>query len=258
MFVWVAYIGILIKILLNIYNLVGQNFGWAIIIFTIIAKILTIPITSQQMKSSRGMQELQSSKEWADIQRKYKNDQETLNRKTAELMAEKGINPAGSCLPLIAQLIIGIGLYRSVIVTLAVTPIQLVNLSRHISGAVDLSQLIPINSQFWWMDLSAPERYYFQGIGIPILAILAAITTYVSSKMITPSQGSTDQTSQAAQMSQSMTLTMPLFMGFLALSLNSGIALYLVASNLATIVQYIILGQANFNNLLPSLSGKSA
>jgi YidC/Oxa1 family membrane protein insertase len=258
MSIWTAYIGIFVKILLYIYDLIGQNFGWAIIVFTIISKIITIPITSQQMKSSRGMQELQNSKEYKDIERKYKNDKEMLNRKRAEYMAEKGINPASSCLPLIAQLLIGIGLYRSLFITLAVTPTKLVNLARHISGSVNLTKLIPINSQFWWMDLSMPERLPVMGIRIPLLAILAAITTYASSKLIAPSQDPSDQASQAAQMTQSMTLTMPLFMGFLALSLNAGIALYLVLSNLATIVQYIILGQANFKNLIPSLPTRSA
>jgi YidC/Oxa1 family membrane protein insertase len=207
------------------------------------------------MKSSKAMQELQSSKKWADIQKKYKDDKETLAKKQMEIYQEMGISPFGSCLPLLIQFPIIIGLYQAIIRTLAVTPIQLVNLSKHIdSGAT----LIPINSQFLWMELSEPEfwRPEFLSFGIPILAILVVISSYVQTKMITPAGGAVDA-GQGAQMSQAMTLYMPFFMGYLALTFASGLALYFLATNLATIAQYVILGQANFKNILPSLPGRS-
>ncbi|MCK4800962.1 MAG: membrane protein insertase YidC, partial [Anaerolineales bacterium] len=203
-----------------------------------------------QMKSSKAMQEFQNSKEWADIQKKYKNDKETLNRKQMELYQEKGINPLGSCLPLLVQFPVIIGLYRAIILTLAVTPIQLVNLSSHISNGTDL---IPINNHFWWMVLSEPERYPIFGIGIPVLAILVVITSYIQTKMISPPQTAGDPGGQGAQMTQAMTLYMPFFMGYLAWSFASGLALYFIATNLATIIQYMLTGQANFKNILPSL-----
>ena len=252
--IWSEFIGLMITILLFIYDLIGQNFGWAIIIFTVLVRLVTYPLTARQMKSSKAMQEFQNSKEWADIQKKHKNDKETLQRKQMELYKEKGINPLGSCLPTFIQFPIIIGLYRAIILTLAVTPIQLVNLSKHISNGTNL---IPINNQFWWMMLSEPERWKPFGFGIPVLAILVVITSYIQTKMISPPQTAGDSGGQGAQMTQMMTLYMPFFMGWLAYSFAAGLALYFIASNLATIVQYVLTGQANFKNILPSLPTRS-
>jgi YidC/Oxa1 family membrane protein insertase len=246
---WDAFITLMISSLLFIYNLIGQNFGWAIIIFTVLVRVVTYPLTARQMKSSKAMQELQNSKEWNDMQKKYKNDKETLAQKQMEIYREKGISPFGSCLPLLVQFPIIIGLYQAIIRTLAVTPIQLVNLSKHIN---DGSTLIPINSQFWWMELSEPERLPIFGVAIPVLAILVVITSYIQTKMVTPPSTPGDN-QQGAQMTQAMTLYMPFFMGYLAMTFASGLALYFIATNLATIAQYVIMGQANFSNILPKL-----
>jgi len=123
---WDAFITLMINALLFIYNLIGQNFGWAIIIFTVLVRVVTYPLTAKQMKSSKAMQDLQGSKEWNDMQTKYKNDKEGLAQKQMEIYKEKGISPFGSCLPLLVQFPVIIGLYQAIIRTLAVTPIQLV------------------------------------------------------------------------------------------------------------------------------------
>lgn len=246
---WDAFISIMINSLLFIYNLIGQNFGWAIIIFTVLVRVITYPLTARQMKSSKAMQDLQGSKEWQDIQKKYKNDKETLAQKQMEIYREKGISPFGSCLPLLVQFPVIIGLYQAIIRTLAVTPIQLVNLSKHVT---DGANLIPINSQFWWMELSEPERLPILGVSVPILAIIVVITSYIQTKMVTPPQTGGDN-QQGAQMTQMMTLYMPFFMGYLALTFASGLALYFIATNTATILQYVITGQADYSNILPKL-----
>ena len=250
--IWDSFITLMITSLLWIYDFIGQNFGWAIIIFTVLVRLITYPLNARQMKSSRAMQDLQSSKEWANIQKKYKDDKEGLAQKQMEIYREKGISPFGSCLPLLIQFPVIIGLYQAIIRTLAVTPIQLVNLSKHIKLIPDIANLIPINSQFWWMELSEPERLQMFGFGVPILAILVVITSYIQTKMISPSGGAADS-GQGAQMTQAMTLYMPFFMGYLALTFASGLGLYFIATNVATIAQYVIMGQANFKNILPSL-----
>ena len=252
---WDTFITLMITVMLYIYNIVGQNFGWAIIIFTVLVRIVTYPLTARQMKSSKAMQELQNSKKWQDIQKKYKGDKEGLAQKQMEIYKEKGINPMGSCLPLLIQFPVIIGLYQAIIRTLAVTPIQLVNLSKHINDGVNL---IPINSHFWWMELSEPERLPMFGVAVPVLAILVVISSYIQTKMITPpTQGAGDTGGQGAQMTQAMSLYMPFFMGYLALTFASGLALYFIATNLATIAQYMLTGQANFKNILPSLPKRS-
>ncbi|MCK5794710.1 MAG: membrane protein insertase YidC [Anaerolineales bacterium] len=248
---WDAFITLMINALLFIYNLIGQNFGWAIIIFTVLVRVVTYPLTAKQMKSSKAMQDLQGSKEWNDMQTKYKNDKEGLAQKQMEIYKEKGISPFGSCLPLLVQFPVIIGLYQAIIRTLAVTPIQLVNLSKHIN---DGANLIPINSQFWWMELSEPERLPILGVAVPVLAILVLISSYIQTKMVTPTPtGGAGDKAQGAQMTQAMTLYMPFFMGYLAMTFASGLALYFIATNLATIAQYVITGQANFKNILPKL-----
>lgn len=75
------------------------------------------------------------------------------------------------------------------------------------------------------------------------------VTTYVQSKLMTPVSQPGDQ---GAQMTQAMNLYMPLFMGYLALTFASGLALYFVASNLVTIAQYALMGKLNWDNLLPA------
>ncbi len=248
---WDAFITLMINSLLFIYNLIGQNFGWAIIIFTVVVRLVTYPLTAKQMQSSKAMQDLQGSKKWNDIQKKYKDDKETLAQKQMEIYKEMGISPFGSCLPLLIQFPIIIGLYQAIIRALAVTPIQLVNLSKNIN---DATNIIPIHSKFWWMELSEPERLPILGVAVPVLAILVVITSYIQTKMVTPPPSGADP-GQGAQMTQAMSLYMPFFMGYLALTFASGLALYFIATNLATIAQYVITGQANFKNILPSIPG---
>jgi len=250
---WDAFITLMITVMLFIYDLVGQNFGWAIIIFTVLVRVVTYPLTARQMKSSKAMQELQNSKKWADIQKKYKDDKEALAQKQMEIYKEMGISPFGSCLPLLIQFPVIIGLYQAIIRTLAVTPIQLVNLSKHIS---DGANLIPINSHFWWMELSEPERLPIMGVAVPVLAILVVITSYIQTKMVTPPTQGAGDGGQGAQMTKMMSLYMPFFMGYLALTFASGLGLYFVATNLATIAQYVLTGQADFKNILPKLPSK--
>jgi len=250
---WDAFITLMITVLLFIYDLIGQNFGWAIIIFTVLVRVVTYPLTARQMKSSKAMQELQSSKKWLDIQKKFKDDKEALAQKQMEIYKEMGISPFGSCLPLLIQFPVIIGLYQAIIRSLAVTPIQLVNLSKHISDGVNL---IPINSHFWWMELSEPERLPIMGVAVPVLAILVVITSYIQTKMVTPPTQGAGDGGQGAQMTKMMGLYMPFFMGYLALTFASGLGLYFIATNLATIAQYMLTGQADFKNILPKLPSK--
>ena len=247
-----------INSMLLIYDLIGQNFGLAIILFTIIIKGVTHPLTSKQIKSSKSLQDLQSDKQWQDIQKKYKNDRDKLAQEQMNLYKEKGISPFASCLPTIIQFPIIIGLYQSIIQTMGNAPLQMLNLVSKISPALvdffsfipGLStpiELIPLNSQFLWMDMGKPERVFIPGIefGIPVLAIIVVITSFFQSKLITPP--STD--AQSSQMTGMMNLYMPLLMGWFAYSFASGLALYFVVSNVLSIIQYAMLGKLNFSHI---------
>lgn len=244
----------MINTLLWVYDLLG-NFGFAIVLFTILVRLITHPLTVKQMKSTQAMQELQKSKQYLDLQKKYKDDKQKLQQEQMKLYQELGINPLGSCLPTLIQFPIIIGLYQAIIQALAVTPIQMINLSKHVYPFIDVAKILPIDSRFLWMDLNLPERAYIFGIGIPVLAIVVVITTFLQSRMMTPPSQPGDQ---GAQMTQAMNLYMPLLMGYLALTFASGLALYFVASNLVSILQYAAMGKLNWKNLIPGKKASAA
>lgn len=240
-----------VNVLLFIYTLIGHNFGIAIILFTMLIRLITHPLTVQQLKGTQGMQDLQKDKRWIEAQKKYKDDKEKLAQEQMKLYKELGINPFGSCLPTLIQFPIIIGLYQSIIRTLAVTPLELLDLTKHIyPGLLKISTVVPLNSHFLWMELGQPERLQIFGVGIPILAIIVVATTYLQSKLMTPP--STSPNDQSAAMSKAMNLYMPFFMGYLALTLASGLSLYFVVSNVIGIIQYAALGKINLRNLLPA------
>lgn len=237
----------MVNLLLWIYGLLN-NFGLAIIIFTILIRLITHPLTVQQMKGTQKMQQMQQSKEWQALQKKYKDDKQKLQQEQMKLYQEMGINPLGSCLPLLIQFPIIIGLYQAIIRVLAATPLQLSQLFNNVYSFVDISKLLPVNNQFLWMNLSQPERLVIFGFGIPVMAIVVVVTTYLQSKLMTPPSQPGDQ---GAQMTKAMNLYMPLLMGYLALTFASGLSLYFVTSNVASIVQYASMGKINWRNLLP-------
>ena len=247
---WDLFISIFINVLLWIYNLVGQNFGVAIILFTILIRLVTWPLNAQQMKGAKAMQEFQNDPEWQKIQKKYAKDKEKLAQEQMRIYREKGINPFGSCLPTFIQFPIIIALYQSIIRALASTPLDLLKLSRSINTEfLDVANLIPLKSTFLWMNLGQPESVQIFGFALPTLAIIVAATTYLQSKLTLPA--STNPNDQSAAMGQSMAYTMPLMLGWFALTFPSGLAVYFITSNILGIIQYAAQGKANWSNILP-------
>lgn len=248
------------NVLLWIYSVLGHGtnaFGVAIILFTILIRLITWPLNGQQLKSAKVMQDLQNDKEWLDIQKKYAKDREKLAQEQMRIYRERGINPFASCLPTLIQFPIIIGLYQSIIHALAATPLGLFQLAGSLYPFLNTASLIPLNSKFLWMDLGRPEGIPFPAgfsisflpYGFPTLAIIVAITTYLQTKLTIPA--STNPGDQTAAMSNMMSIYMPLFLGWLVLNYASGLAVYFVASNLLGIVQYAMMGRANWRNLLP-------
>lgn len=242
------------NVLLLINSLVG-NFGISIILFTILIRLITHPLTVRQFKGTQGMQQLQSDPRFKQIQEKYKDDKERLSQEQMKLYRELGINPLGSCLPTLIQFPIILGLYQSVVRAMAASPLELFRLEQIIyPGFINPANVLPLQNQFLWMDLGQPERLVIFGVGIPVLTILVVVTTYLQSKLLEPP--STGANDQGAMMTKSMSIYMPLLMGFMAYSLASGLALYFLASNVVGIIQYAILGRANWANVFPFLKDK--
>jgi YidC/Oxa1 family membrane protein insertase len=253
---WDIFVSIFVNTLLWIYNLVGQQFGVAIILFTILIKGLTWPLNASQLKSAKAMQDMQNDKDWQAIQKKYAKDKEKLAQEQMRVYKEKGINPFSSCLPTLIQLPVIFALYQSITRSLASTPLALLQLTRSIGSFLDVSALIPLNSRFLWMDLGRPEGILIPGMdisflphGIPSLAIIVALTTYVQTKLTTPPTANPND--QSAAMSGMMSIYMPLLLGWFALNFPSGLAVYFITSNLLGIAQYAMMGRANWRGLLP-------
>jgi YidC/Oxa1 family membrane protein insertase len=232
-------------ILLFLYQILGGNVVLAIIVFTILVRAATYPLTMKQQRSSKAMQELQP--ELKKLQEKYKNDRERLAQAQWELYRQFGVNPLAGCLPLIIQLPILLGLYRAIVATLAATPHQLLDLSGRL-WVPSLSDVVPLNNRFMWLNLAVPDPLY-------LLPILVVVTTWLSQKLVMPptaSSGSSGDRSadQAAQMSRQMMMIMPLMFGFFSLSFASGLSIYFIVSNLIGIGQYAMMGKININQVL--------
>ncbi|SCY62897.1 YidC/Oxa1 family membrane protein insertase [Alkaliphilus peptidifermentans] len=200
-------LGSLLKI---IYDLIG-NYGLAIIVFTIVVKLIMVPLTLKQMRSMKQLQEIQPKIK--ELQEKYKNDKEKLNVKTMELYKEHQVSPFGGCLPLLIQFPVIIGLFAA-----------LRNPGLYVFGSEEIYQ--QINTSFLWLpNLTDPDVW--------ILPILAGATTYLSS--ITMSANKNDQTQKM------MTYFFPLMIFWWGRSFPAGLTLYWVVSNVFQAVQQIII-----------------
>ena len=242
-----------VTLLTLLYAVLG-SMVLAIVVFTLLVRLLTYPLTAQQMKSSQAMSKLQP--EIKKLQEKYKGDREKISAEQMRLYREYGVNPLGGCLPLLIQFPIFIALYQAILHSLAANPLQLLDLSGRLL-IPGLSSYIPLNNMWLGMNLAMPPNISAGGIAAVVgVTLIAAtvITTWLQFKVTTPppvknADGKPDQT---AAMTQSMGTIMPLMYGFFAISFSIGISIYFIVSNLAGILQAVLMGRANFRNAIPA------
>jgi YidC/Oxa1 family membrane protein insertase len=242
----------MLNALLFLYQLLFNNFTLTILVFTVLIRMLTFPLTAQQQKSTKKLAALQQSDAWKKMQEKYGKDREKIAQEQMKLYKEAGVNPFGSCLPMVIQFPILIGLYQAINLAMAASPVQLLDLSRHIYpfmyrlGDVlpflsNTAGAIPLQNEFLWLNLGLPDPFY-------VLPLLVVVTTFLQSKIMTPPTAGGDQTS--AQMSQQMALTMPLMIGFMSLQFPSGLSIYWVIGNIVSVVQYAVTSPIDWKNVL--------
>lgn len=248
---WNDVVALLVNAMIFIYGLVGQNFGIALILFTILIRVITWPLNAQQMKGAAAMQALQNDKEWLEIQKKYAKDREKLAQEQMRLYRDRGINPFGSCLPTLIQFPILFALIPAITYAIGSTPLSLLKLSRLIYPFQDVTALVPLNSKFLWMDLGLPERTIVLGFAIPVLALIVAFTTYIQTKLTMPATPSAGSNDQAAATGRMMAIYMPVMLFLFSINYASGLAVYFITSNILAIVQYAMMGKVNWRNLLP-------
>ena len=212
------------------------SFGLAIILFTLIMRGVTWPLTQQQLRSSRAMQMAQPRIQ--EIQKKHK-DPKRRSEETMKIYREVGFSPLGCIWPMLVQFPIWIALYQSIQFTLSSAPEQLLNLSQRLYPWSYLRTAVPLENHFLWLDMARPDSTL-------IMAILVGASTFVQQRMTTPVTASADPQQQS--MNQTMMWMMPLMFAFFTLQFPSGLALYWTATNVVGIVmQFFYQGPSNFD-----------
>lgn len=235
----------MVNILLFIYTLIG-NYGIAIILFTLLIRLITLPFYAQQQKAMKKQQMLLQSKEYQEMQKKYAKDKEKLAQEQMRIYRENGVNPIGGCLPALIPWPVLIGLYQSITMVMGTQPEQLMDLSKHLyTFWPALAMAVPVNPFFLGLNLAGQPDF-----AAPVTLVIPALvlaSTWVQQKMTTmPSADS-----QSAQMNQSMQMMMPLFIGYISLSFPIGLSLYWIVFNVVGIVQQYIQ-QGGWGNLFKS------
>lgn len=194
------------QVVAHIYELtrlIGEpSYGLAIIIMTILIKLILAPLTAKQVQSTKAMSRIQPKMK--ELQARYKDDKVTLNQKMSELYKQEEVNPLAGCLPLLIQMPIMIGIFY---------------------GIRDFSYEGP-SSFLWMQSIADPDPYY-------ILPILSALTTFIQSRQTMPPSDNPQ--------GKIMLYFMPLFIGYISLKFPAGLVLYWVVMNLMQIGQQFLM-----------------
>ncbi len=205
-FGWFHVLALPLLYVLNFFYAYLHNYGWAIIVITIIIRVLFIYPNHKSFKSMQDMQKLQPK--IAKLREKYKDDREALNKELMGLYRTYKVNPMGGCLPMLLQLPVFIALYN------------ILGYSIELRNAPFISTL-PFTDIVWLADLSAKDP-------LLITPLIMGATMFLQQKM-TPSPGDPAQAK--------MMLFMPIIFTFMFLNFASGLVLYWLFNNILSIGQ---------------------
>jgi len=229
----------LINALIILDRVVGGNFGLAIILFTLLLRVATLPFTVNQYRSMKNLQAAQPIIQ--EVQKKYKDPRRRQEEMT-RVYKEYGINPLGCVAPFMIQMFVFAALYRALAYTVGGNPESLVGLSQRLYDWSFLRDGLPLDQHFLWMDLGSPDSTL-------ILPVLVFVSTYVQQKVSqTP-----NPSPQQQQQQQMMSWMMPMMITFFMLNLASGVGVYWVVSNLFSLfVSYYVYGREfDWRKILP-------
>lgn len=197
------------------------NYGFVIIIVTVLIKIIFWPLTAKSYKSMKGMQKLQPK--IMKLREKYKDDREGMNREMMQMYKAYKVNPLGGCLPMVIQIPVFIALYR----------------------LLDYSLELRHAPFMWWIkDLAAPDRLFHFGFhiplmdpptGIPVLTLLMGASMLLQQKM-TPTPGD--------PMQAKIMMFMPIFFTFIFINFPAGLVLYWLTNNILSIGQQTYINKS--------------
>lgn len=213
-------------VLVYMHTLLG-SYGIAIIIFGIIVKMVTLPLTLQQLRSSRAMQKVQPLMK--ELQDKYKDDREKLAQEQMKLYREHGVNPLGGCLPLLIQLPVLWGLYRAIL-NLAERP--------------DFQS----ESFLWLSSLAEPEGFPYILIGLMV------VSQFLYQRVMTPTAAGDGQQESMQKAMQFM----PLIFAFIFINFPSGLVLYYLVFNVVSLAQQLFINKWSDLREEPALATATA
>ena len=208
------------------YNHIVPNWGWAIVIQTLIINLALLPLRISQMKSMLKMQRV--APQIKAIQEKYKKygmrdpRKQAMNEEIAAIYKTEGVNPAGGCLPLIIQMPFLFAYYRM------------------LGVALDLR----LAHWAWVPDLSSPDPYHI----LPIAVIISMLFM----------QRMTPQAGMDPQQQKMMNLVMPVMLGFISWNLAAGLCLYWSIGNLIGIVQQLVMNRTQLGRDMREMMEKRA
>ncbi|HAS89836.1 MAG TPA: membrane protein insertase YidC [Desulfovibrio sp.] len=205
-FGWFDIIAKPLVVALEWFHQYTHNYGIAIILLTIVIKILFWPLSHKSYKSMEQMKRLQPM--MAKLREKLGDDREALNKEMMQLYKTYNVNPAGGCLPMLLQIPVFFGLYKALMGTVAL---------RH----ADFVHFLPFTDIVWLADLSAKDPLY-------ITPIVMGATMFLQQKM-TPSAGDPTQ--------QKIMMFLPLVFTFMFLNFPSGLVVYWMVNNVLSIAQ---------------------
>jgi len=211
---WVAPLTRAFIWLLSACYAVIPNYGVAIIVLTVLVRLATAPLATQQMRSMAKMRELQPRMK--ELQEKFRDDRQRQSQEMMKLYKETGVNPLGGCLPMLLQIPVFIGLYYALQTSIALrqAPFML-----------------------WITDLSVPETLFTLPGGIPVrLLPLLMCGSMVLQQRMTPS-------TMDPQQARMMMIMMPVMFTFLFYTFPAGLVLYWFVSNLLAIAQQILINR---------------
>jgi len=230
----------ILNLLVWLYNIVpGHDLGVAIILLTIIIKLVLLPLSRQAIKSQKSLQDIQPKID--EVKKKYSNQKEEMGRAMLELYKENKVNPFSSCLPLLVQLPFLWAVFRVFRDGLAGNSMNLVY--SFISRPESINSL-----SMGFLELSKPNIY---------LAILAGLAQFWQAKMmitkkpVITSAGSKDE-SMTAIMNKQMLYFMPILTVFIGVTLPGGLSLYWFITTLLTVLQqiYVFKEKDRKNNIV--------
>jgi len=243
---WSSLGDIFANIIVFLYGFT-HNYGIAIILMTVIIRVILYPLMQKQMVSMREMQKIQPLMK--EVQDKYKNDKERLNKELMALYKEHKVNPMSGCLPLLIQMPILILLFQ----VLRKFKYYIPNTEIIDGGFLWIANKVPVLIDGKLTDiagLAASEQLiHLPGNGIfgihalGILPFLIGGSMYIQQKMTSPGGATGKGGGSSEQTQKMMTIMMPLMIGFMSFSLPSGLTLYWFTSTLLGIGQQYLINK---------------